>query len=567
MTTLRTSSGKTERHPSCGGLRSRGLRRGTALESARSEWLGYPVGVTGFRRLHTDQPRAAHTHPRVQDDDTLGRHDGPIPTRGARSSRALAVDAPARARSNTSHHLKWASLIYGTPPPLPAPPSRPPVAGEPKFVVTRRGNASLPRALTIALLFPSSIRRRRKVLTETGAVEIIEADRADDPAAHPTILERVEGKVLAVDLSLWIFHAVSQPELADLFPPRAKSRKWCSSARSTGSATDACPSASSTASPRPRNSPRCACATRAQSAPGGRVSQTRRRRRVRPPRHGPPNLRSPRRGGGDVRRPKRRGRGRRMRHVGRRRDVIRRDESVQATQTVGGAAGVVAGRTVRRGVGGRDARGGRGRPRRARRPRAPRGRGLRPGGCRPRGFDAGDARRQGLTRSDRARRREPRRGDGGDLSRTGTRPRVGDGDDLPRSLPERLDAFLALPNDPELDALDKCTGCARCKHDGGGASRKTTCRRGCASCGTDVGCVARDGPCECPFHARADERWMNKVRRRARETKGYAGRFQRAARAYASETARAAAALPPARTRVAGSGGGDDPTSPRSPIF
>ena len=38
---------------------------------------------------------------------------------------------------------------------------------------------------------------------------------------------------------------------------------------------------------------------------------------------------------------------------------------------------------------------------------------------------------------------------------------------------------------------------------------------------------------------------MNKVRRRARETEGYAGRFQRAARAYASETAKAAAALPP----------------------
>ena len=108
-----------------------------------------------------------------------------------------------------------------SPPLLPAPLSR----GNQNSVVTRRGNASLPRALTIALLFPSSIRRRRKVLTETGAVEIIEADRADDPAAHPTILERVEGKVLAVDLSLWIFHAVSQPELADLFPPEGQVAK------------------------------------------------------------------------------------------------------------------------------------------------------------------------------------------------------------------------------------------------------------------------------------------------------------------------------------------------------
>ena len=50
------------------------------------------------------------------------------------------------------------------------------------------------------------------------------------------------------------------------------------------------------------------------------------------------------------------------------------------------------------------------------------------------------------------------------------------------------------------------------------------------------GCVPRpDAACGCPFHRRADERWMEKVKRRARETEGYADRFQRAAAAYAAQ--------------------------------
>ena len=412
--------------------------------------------------------------------------------------------------------------------------------------MTRRGNASLPRALTIALLFPSSIRRRRKVLTETGAVEIIEADRADDPAAHPTILERVEGKVLAVDLSLWIFHAVSQPELADLFPPEGQVAKvvferalnWLRHGCVPIGVLDGVPPPEKLATMRLRH-------PGAVGAGGGEF------RRL-----------------GDVAVSV-------LRAMGL--PTFEAPGEAEATCAALNAAGAVDGCATSDG----DAmlfgatnqfkqlklsaeQPGSSRVERCDAawvaetlgvdgdvPGALVALALLAGGD----YDPGGADRVGSTLAMRVVKGlhvltaraggSPRRGDGGDLSRTGTRPRVGDGDDLPRSLPERLDAFLALPNDPELDALDKCTGCARCKHDGGGASRKTTCRRGCASCGTDVGCVARDGPCECPFHARADERWMNKVRRRARETKGYAGRFQRAARAYASETARAAAALPP----------------------
>ena len=82
---------------------------------------------------------------------------------------------------------------------------------------------------------------------------------------------------------------------------------------------------------------------------------------------------------------------------------------------------------------------------------------------------------------------------------------------------ERLDAFLRLPPDDALAALTQCTGCATCKHDGGGASRKKKCVRGCIACGVAKGepCVARpDAPCECAFHART-LRWADKARARA----------------------------------------------------
>ena len=391
-------------------------------------------------------------------------------------------------------------------------------------------------------------------------MEIIEADHADDPAAHPTILDRVEGKVLAVDLSLWIFHAVSQPELAELFSPEGQVAKvvferalnWLRHGCVPIGVLDGVPPPEKLATMRLRH-------PGAVGAGGGEF------RRL-----------------GDVAVSV-------LRAMGL--PTFEAPGEAEATCAALNAAGAVDGCATSDG----DAmlfgatnqfkqlklsaeQPGSSRVERCDAawvaetlgvdgdvPGALVALALLAGGD----YDPGGADRVGSTlamrvvkglaaaeRSERNRRRERPRDDVGDGD-DGDGDGDGDGDDdrsprarsrtrtRPRSLPERLDAFLALPNDPELDALDKCTGCARCKHDGGGASKKKSCARGCAACGTEVGCVARDGPCECPFHARADERWMNKVRRRARETEGYAGRFQRAARAYASETAAAAAALPP----------------------
>ena len=112
-----------------------------------------------------------------------------------------------------------------------------------------------------------------------------------------------------------------------------------------------------------------------------------------------------------------------------------------------------------------------------------------------------------------------------------------------RTLPERLDRFLAAPPDPTIEALDKCTGCVRCKHDGCGKGKIKSHVRGCRLCGTEKGCVERDGECECPFHARADERWLHKVRERANATDGYARSFRDAARGYAAQARDAEEAL------------------------
>ena len=112
---------------------------------------------------------------------------------------------------------------------------------------------------------------------------------------------------------------------------------------------------------------------------------------------------------------------------------------------------------------------------------------------------------------------------GGDAIDTGSHENATGGHEN-ASMCERLDAFLRLPPDDALAALAQCTGCATCKHEGGGASRKKKCVRGCAACGVAKGepCVARpDAPCECAFHARTLERWADKARRRARTTPGF----------------------------------------------
>ena len=113
-----------------------------------------------------------------------------------------------------------------------------------------------------------------------------------------------------------------------------------------------------------------------------------------------------------------------------------------------------------------------------------------------------------------------------------------------RTLPERLDDFLASAPDPSIASLDKCTGCARCKHDGCRKGKvKAHGARGCTVCGTETGCVERTGECECPFHAREDERWLHKVRERANATDGYTRSFRDAARGYTQQAIDAEYAL------------------------
>ena len=113
-----------------------------------------------------------------------------------------------------------------------------------------------------------------------------------------------------------------------------------------------------------------------------------------------------------------------------------------------------------------------------------------------------------------------------------------------RTLPERLDDFLASAPDPSIASLDKCTGCARCKHDGCRKGKvKGHGARGCTVCSTETGCVEREGECECPYHAREDERWLHKVRERANATDGYTRSFRDAARGYTQQAIDAEYAL------------------------
>lgn len=52
-------------------------------------------------------------------------------------------------------------------------------------------------------------------------------------------------------------------------------------------------------------------------------------------------------------------------------------------------------------------------------------------------------------------------------------------------------------------------------------------RNGCAACGCEDGCVPRDfQQCECSFHARADERLLNRVVRRAAATPNFMSGFK-----------------------------------------
>jgi flap endonuclease GEN len=72
---------------------------------------------------------------------------------------------------------------------------------------------------------PNLLRLQRNLLNDEGVVESIDAADTDDPNAHPLIRAAVDGTVLAVDISEWIFQATSQPATAEHFSPKGQVAK------------------------------------------------------------------------------------------------------------------------------------------------------------------------------------------------------------------------------------------------------------------------------------------------------------------------------------------------------
>jgi hypothetical protein len=56
---------------------------------------------------------------------------------------------------------------------------------------------------------------------------------------------------------------------------------------------------------------------------------------------------------------------------------------------------------------------------------------------------------------------------------------------------------------------------------------RTAAKNGCEACGVEGGCTPREfAECECAFHARADERLLNRVVRRAVATPNFMASFK-----------------------------------------
>jgi hypothetical protein len=124
------------------------------------------------------------------------------------------------------------------------------------------------------------------------------------------------------------------------------------------------------------------------------------------------------------------------------------------------------------------------------------------------------------------------------------------------SLLAALRSAMDAAPDPALAALRGCTGCLRCKHDGGTSSRrkKHLASDGCVACGTACasgggplgggGCMpAPEGaPCGCAWHAACEARALARVVARAAATPGFVARYDAGVAAYRREAALAEAA-------------------------
>ncbi|KAK9818436.1 hypothetical protein WJX72_012549 [[Myrmecia] bisecta] len=112
-------------------------------------------------------------------------------------------------------------------------------------------------------------------------------------------------------------------------------------------------------------------------------------------------------------------------------------------------------------------------------------------------------------------------------------------DDL--ELLKDLRRLLGRPPDAELQALGErgCTGCKRCKHEGHmkGRVMKHHKRNPCAGChmAGDMCELRAEAPCECEFHRREMERFIDRAVRRVRASDAFAERAAAAQRAYLSQ--------------------------------
>ncbi|KAK9839698.1 hypothetical protein WJX81_006968 [Elliptochloris bilobata] len=116
----------------------------------------------------------------------------------------------------------------------------------------------------------------------------------------------------------------------------------------------------------------------------------------------------------------------------------------------------------------------------------------------------------------------------------------------------RLRALVAAGADPAVEGLVKCTGCKRCKHEGGrkDAVKHHGLRNPCAAC-VAAGSCSEDGRCAelpgaacgCEFHRREGERAVARVVGRAHATPGFAESALAAEDAYGTQAREAAAAV------------------------
>ncbi|KAL0048711.1 hypothetical protein WJX82_009391 [Trebouxia sp. C0006] len=126
---------------------------------------------------------------------------------------------------------------------------------------------------------------------------------------------------------------------------------------------------------------------------------------------------------------------------------------------------------------------------------------------------------------------------------------------------DNLSDLVADPPDPEMELLSAqgCTGCKQCKHAGNrkGSIQKHTKHNPCSCCPSDFvqefqTCEAHpDLPCQCDFHVKEPQRHIDKAVRRIQATPGFTSKAAEAAAAYHKQRQQAVTAVELVRRRYA----------------